>query len=347
MNTAYVYDPIYLEHSQPGHPESPQRLEHIMEHLREAGILQQLRLLEASDATLDQVALVHQAAYVGRVRDIAESGGGWLDGDTYVGVRSYAAALRAAGGLLQLVDACLDGQVDNGLALVRPPGHHALPGRGMGFCLFNNVAIAARHAQQAHGLDRVLIVDFDLHHGNGTQDVFYADSQVLFFSTHQYPYYPGSGHWQETGNGKGLGYTVNVPLPAGVGDAGYQQVFEEILIPIAQRFQPQLILGSAGYDAHWSDPLGMMLLSVTGYGQLVRTLTSLADAHCDGRLVLTLEGGYNLEALALGVGATFSSLLGQASVCDPLGPARDSERSVSGIIQSVREVHAIHQSQPD
>ena len=341
MSTAYVYDPLYLAHDQPQHPENSRRLQQTMDHLREAGFLGRLKPLEARDASLAEIALVHQSTYTQRLQGLAEGGGGWLDGDTYVSAHSFAAALRAAGGLLRAVEATLSGVVENAFALVRPPGHHALAGRGMGFCLFNNVAIAARFALRHHHLDRVLIVDFDLHHGNATQDAFYDDPQVLYFSTHQYPYYPGSGHWQETGRGAGLGYTVNVPLPEGVGDVGYQRVFDSILVPVARRFRPQMILVSAGFDAHWRDPLGMMLLSVSGYAALVRTLMSLADELCKGHLVLTLEGGYDLEALPLCIGATFSALLGDTSAHDPLGPARQDERSVDAVIERVKRVHML------
>lgn len=341
MRTAYVYDPLYLRHDAAEHPENSRRLEQIMNHLRGSGFLERLKSLPARDATFEELAAVHHPAYIERIRASSEGRAGWLDMDTYVGPDSYAAALRAAGGLLNAVEAVLENEVDNAFALVRPPGHHAVSNRAMGFCLFNNVAIAARYALQKHKLDRVLIVDFDLHHGNGTQDAFYEDPCVLYFSTHQYPYYPGSGHWQETGRGAGLGYTVNVPLPAGVGDTGYQRIFEEILIPVARRYKPQLILVSAGYDAHWMDPLGMMLLSVSGYGNLMRVLVALAEELCAGRLVLTLEGGYNLEALALSVAATFSVLLGDERIYDPLGPAKQSERAIDHVLEAVKKVHGL------
>jgi len=341
MTTGYVYDPLYLEHDSSTHPENKRRLEQTLAYLHEAGFLERMHPIAARDASLDELSAVHDPGYIARLQGTAVAGGGWLDPDTYVGNRSYDAAVRAAGGLLAAVEAVLTGDVDNAFALVRPPGHHALASRGMGFCLFNNIAVAARHALRHEGLQRVLIVDYDLHHGNGTQDAFYQEAEVLYFSTHQFPYYPGTGHWKETGRGAGEGYTVNVPLPAGVGDEGYQRVFEQVLMPVAMRYRPQLILASAGYDAHWRDPLGMMRLSVSGYASLARRLVDLAGECCGGRLVITLEGGYNLEALALCVGATFSMLLGDKDVHDPLGPARGSEEPVDAVIQAVRELHQL------
>jgi acetoin utilization deacetylase AcuC-like enzyme len=239
MTTAYVYDPLYLKHDEPTHPENSRRLEQTMQHLQEVGLLERLQSLEARDASVEEIAAVHRPSYIEEIHAASEGRQGWLDADTYVGFHSYAAALRAAGGLLQAVEAVYQGNVNNAFALVRPPGHHAVASRAMGFCLFNNVAIATRYALREFKLERVLIVDFDLHHGNGTQDAFYAEPTVLYFSTHQYPYYPGTGHYQETGRGAGVGYTVNVPLPAGVGDAGYARVFAEILVPVARRYKPQ------------------------------------------------------------------------------------------------------------
>jgi acetoin utilization deacetylase AcuC-like enzyme len=339
--TGYVYDPLYLQHDLPDHPENAARLEHIMRGLRDSGYLERLCSLEARDASVDEVAAVHTTGHIAHVREVAAQGGGWLDPDTYVSAQSYAVALRAAGGLLRAVEAVIHGEAPNAFALVRPPGHHAVPSRAMGFCLFNNVAIAARHAQLQYGLQRVLIVDWDLHHGNGTQEAFYDNAQVLYFSTHQYPYYPGSGHWQETGTGPGRGYTVNVPLPAGTGDVGYRRVFDEILVPVSRRFQPELILVSAGYDAHWMDPIGQMGVSVTGFAHLTGTLLSLADELCAGKLVLSLEGGYNLDALASSVAATLAVLLGDTEVRDPLGPAHRSERDIGDVIRAVKHVHAL------
>jgi len=341
MATAYVYDPLYLKHDEPTHPENSRRLAQTMQNLQEAGLLARLKSIDARDATIEEVAAVHRPTHIKEIQAASEGTQSWLDLDTYVGPYSYAAALRAAGGLLQAVEGVFQGQANNAFALVRPPGHHAVASRAMGFCLFNNMAIAARYALRELKLERVLIVDFDLHHGNGTQDAFYAEPDVLYFSTHQYPYYPGTGHYQETGRGAGQGYTVNVPLPAGIGDLGYARVFDEILMPVARRYQPQLILASAGYDAHWADPLGGMLLSVSGYASMVRTLVALAKELCQDKLVLTLEGGYHLGALAASIAATFAVLLGDEQVEDPLGPARHPEQPVDAAIDAVKRVHAL------
>src|SRR3972149_4049430 len=217
----YVPDPLYLEHEMPGPPESPARLQAIISHLEESGVLARLTKIEPRDATPDDIELLHSRELVARVRGAAEKGGAWLDPDTYVAPRSYEAALRAAGGLLSATDAVLDGGVGSAFCLVRPPGHHATPTQAMGFCLFNNVALAAAHALERRGLERVAIVDFDVHHGNGTQDCFYADPRVLSVSPHQSPFSPGSGHWAETGEGPGEGTTVNLPLPRGCGREEY------------------------------------------------------------------------------------------------------------------------------
>jgi acetoin utilization deacetylase AcuC-like enzyme len=343
MTTGYVYDPIYLEHDLRGHPENQQRLKTILQVLEAQGMLERLVPIPATPITSERLERAHEPHYIQQVRRVAQGGGGHLDMDTYVRPASYDAALMAAGGLVEATRTVLDGEVDNAFALVRPPGHHALRGRGMGFCLFNNVAIAAHYALAERGLDRVLIMDFDVHHGNGTQDEFEADPAVMYISTHQYPYYPGSGHWSETGYGEGAGSIVNVPLSGGVGNAGFARIFEEIVGPAAWRFQPQLILVSAGYDAHWDDPLASMQLSVGGYAAIARALKDLADELCSGRLVITLEGGYHLEALAYSILNTFAVLMDDRDwqLVDPLGPSPHRERPVDDVVERVRQIHGL------
>ncbi|HEU65248.1 MAG TPA: histone deacetylase, partial [Chloroflexi bacterium] len=253
MKAGLVYDPVYLEHDTGDHVENFQRVVAVMSYLKETGIKEKLICLPPRPASLEELETVHTPEYISYVKSKAEKGGGWLDPDTVMSPKSYEAALYAAGGLLVAVEAVMKGELDNAFALVRPPGHHAVPDRAMGFCIFNNVAIAAKLALSKFNLERVLIVDFDVHHGNGTQDAFYADPKVLYFSTHQYPFYPGTGWLDETGTGEGKGATVNFPMAAGWGDEEYLRAFNEVLIPVARRFQPQLILISAGFDAHWAD----------------------------------------------------------------------------------------------
>ena len=343
MATGYVYDPIYLEHDLPGHPESSQRLRAVWARLQQTDLLSALTPIPAQPASEELLFSVHAEDYVHQVEQVALGGGGHLDSDTYVATQSYDAALMAAGGLVEATAAVLDNRVQNAFALVRPPGHHALHARGMGFCLFNNVAVAAQFALQTGGLERVLIVDFDVHHGNGTQDAFFDTDRVMFFSTHQYPFYPGSGHWGETGQGRGEGYTANVPLPYGVGDAGFRTIMENVLYPIAARYQPELILVSAGYDAHWNDPLAALNLSLTGYAQISRMLGALAEELGEERLVYTLEGGYHLNVLTHAVSNTFRTLLRQSGdqITDPFGPSPYDEPSVQDLVVHLQSLHHI------
>jgi acetoin utilization deacetylase AcuC-like enzyme len=342
VTTAYCYDPLYLEHDLPGHPESRGRLERVMASLAETGLLARMTPVRPLPVDLSLLEAVHAPAYVAAVRQISARGGGFLDSDTYLGARSYDAALLAAGGVAELARSVISGRAANGIALVRPPGHHAMSARGMGFCLFNNIAVAARAALDELGLVRVLIVDWDVHHGNGSQEIFYDSPQVFFFSTHQSPHYPGTGRWSETGASAGLGYTANVPLPAGVGDAGFRRIFSEILDPLAERFRPELILVSAGYDAHWNDPLAGLRLSLNGYWEMARAVAGLAERLCGGRLVVTLEGGYDLDVLACGVADTCRALLGDVTPGpDPLGPWAGPERPVEDVLRSVKQVHRL------
>jgi acetoin utilization deacetylase AcuC-like enzyme len=328
-----VYDPLYLEHDTGEHPENRQRLEVIVARLKESGAWDRLVHISPRPATLNELSRVYSEAMITRVRSMAESGGGEIDSDTVVSPRSYDAALMAAGGVEAAVDAVMGGEVSSAFALVRPPGHHATRTRSMGFCLFNNVAVAAAHALNRYKLDRVLIIDTDVHHGNGTQDIFESEPKVSYISTHQSPLYPGSGFAGE----RGAGNMFNIPLPPGAGDAEYLRVYEEIVEPVARRFKPQLILVSAGFDAQWKDELASMCLSITGYAQMYRRIKSLADEFCNGRLALTLEGGYDLEALAGCVEAVLDVLMGKTEIEDRVGPCPSHKTpDISGLIAQLR-----------
>jgi acetoin utilization deacetylase AcuC-like enzyme len=346
MATGYVYEPIYLEHDLPGHPENQQRLRTILSVLEQHRMLERLTPIPAEPITPERLERVHSPGYVKEVQQLAHRGGGQLDMDTYVRPASYDAALMAAGGLVEATRRVLDGEVANAFALVRPPGHHALRSRGMGFCLFNNAAIAARYAVTERDVERVLIMDFDVHHGNGTQDEFDSDPDVMYISTHQYPHYPGTGHWSETGHGAGAGSIVNVPLGGNVGDEGFARIFDEVVATAAWRFQPQLILVSAGYDAHWDDPLASLQLSIGGYSAIAQALKDLADELCDGRLVFTLEGGYHPQALAFSILNSFAVLLGDGDwqLVDPLGLSPYQERPVDEVIARVLQAHGMGRS---
>ena len=344
MKAGLVYDPIYLEHDTGDHVENSQRLVAAMSYLKETGIEEKLTCLPARPALLEELEMIHTAEYVSHVKSKAENGGGWLDPDTVMSPKSYEAALYAVGGLMVAVEAVMKGEVDSAFALVRPPGHHALHDRAKGFCIFNNIAIAAKFALSKFSLNRVLIVDFDVHHGNGTQDAFYADAKVLYFSTHQYPFYPGTGWVDETGTGEGEGEgtTVNFPMAVGWGDEEYLRAFNEVLVPVARIFQPQLILVSAGFDAHWADQLAMMQVSVKGFAQMVMILKELAAELCQGRLVFTLEGGYNLRVVASSVKAVFDVLLGNSEIDDPLGKATMA-RKPEGFDEHIEAIKRAHQ----
>jgi len=308
MSASIVYDDSFLLHDHPGHPETAARLRAITERLASDPALRALPASPAVDAEPDMLRAVHTDRHIMDVELAARSGGGWLDGDTYCTAVSYDVALRAAGAAIQATDVVMRGTSRAAFGLVRPPGHHATPSQAMGFCLFNNVAIAARAAQRLHGAGRVAIVDIDVHHGNGTQDVFYEDPSVLFCSLHQWPLYPGTGASGETGSGAGVGTTVNVPLPPGTDGERWQHAFEARVVPALRAHQPDLIVVSAGYDAHAADPLAELQLSTDTYAQVAARLATLAGELCGGRTVWLLEGGYDLDALASSVGASLHAL---------------------------------------
>jgi len=343
MKTCLVYDPIYLDHDTGNHVENSRRLVEATSYLKETGIKEKLTCLPPRPALLEELELVHTPEYISYVKNKAEKGGGWLDADTVMSPKSYEAALYAVGGLIVATEAVMKGEIDDAFALVRPPGHHAISDRAMGFCIFNNVAIAAKFALSKFNLNRVLIADFDVHHGNGTQDAFYPDPKVLYFSTHQYPFYPGTGWMDETGIGEGEGTTVNFPMSAGWGDEEYLRAFNEVLVPAARKFQPELILVSAGFDAHWADQLAMMCVSITGFAQMTIILKKLAAELCHGCLVFTLEGGYNLQVVASSIKAVFDVLLDNSEIDDPLGQAE--LRKPEGFdehIEAIKGLHHIH-----
>jgi len=342
MKAGLVYDPIYLGHDTGDHVENSRRLVEAISYLEETGIKEKLTCLPPRPALLEELEMIHTPEYISYVNGKAEKGGGWLDPDTVMSPKSYEAALYAAGGLMVAVEEVMKGNVDNAFALVRPPGHHAIRDRAMGFCIFNNVAIAAEFALSKFSLNRVLIADFDVHHGNGTQDAFYADPRVLYFSTHQYPFYPGTGWMDEIGTGEGEGTTANFPMAAGWGDEEYLRAFNEVLVPVARRFQPQLILVSVGFDAHWADQLAMMRVTITGFAQMAMILRELAAELCRGRLIFTLEGGYNLRVVSSSIKAVFDVLLGNSEIDDSLGETE--VRKPEGFdehIGAIKEIHHI------
>ena len=310
-NTGIVYHPAYLEHDMgTGHPESPNRLRAIMQQLERSGTADRLTKIEPRKAEEEWITQVHSPSYVTALNACQPASGRVaLDPDTSMSPGSLPAAYMAAGGALAAVDAIMRGEVEHAFCAVRPPGHHAESGRAMGFCLFNNVAIAARYVQRKHGLSRVLIVDWDVHHGNGTQHSFEQDSSILFFSTHQYPHYPGTGRETERGTGVGEGFTINVPMEAGDGDDEYHAIFVNVLLPAADAFKPEFVIISAGFDAHRDDPLASMGLTEAGYSDLTGLVAGIARRHARGRLLSALEGGYNLTALAASVDAHLNALL--------------------------------------
>jgi acetoin utilization deacetylase AcuC-like enzyme len=339
--TGIVSDLCFLDHVTPeGHPEHHRRLEAIAARLgREAALTGRLRSIAPRRAARKDLASVHQEAYLSRLAATAGVDLTALTADTFASRGSFAAASLAAGGVMAAIDAVMAGEVENAFALVRPPGHHAEISRAMGYCLLNNVALGAIHARSRHGLKRILIVDWDVHHGNGTQHVFESDPGVLFCSTHQWPLFPWTGLFTETGLGAGEGYTVNLPMPRGYGNGEYAAIYRHLLVPIAAAYGPELILVSAGFDTHRDDPIGAMKMTEAGFAVLTRILMDLAEHCCAGRLVLVLEGGYHLEALAKSVATVVAEMAG-LTVADPDRMAEAAEaRKCDYIFSRCRPVH--------
>jgi acetoin utilization deacetylase AcuC-like enzyme len=309
--TLLYTDPLFLKHETGRHPENAGRLRSITSRLQQAGIIEKCQAGTYTPLDEQAVAQIHSPRQIARAKELAGQGGGHIDADTVVSPDSFQVALAAAGACVAAVDAVLAGQDQRALCLVRPPGHHATPTRSMGFCLFNNIALAARQARTAHGLTRILIVDWDVHHGNGTQDIFYEDPEVVFNSIHRYGhgFYPGTGSERETGSGPGLGHIINVPVRYGTSRPDYHALFTRGLERAADRIKPELVLVSAGFDAHAEDPIGSLGLEVEDFQTLTREVLAVARTHAGGRLVSCLEGGYNLERLAESVQAHLEELL--------------------------------------
>lgn len=310
--TAIYRDDLFMEH-EPGisHPESPDRLRVIYEQLDRDEIGSHFFYPDFTPATAGDIIRNHDRKLYERVAHTSGRSHDYLDADTQTSACSYDAAMLAAGAVIDGIRRVHDGEMDNGFCLVRPPGHHAEKDRSMGFCLFNNVAVGAHWAQANLGLERIFIVDWDLHHGNGTQHSFYETDKVMYCSTHQFPYYPGTGSVMETGRESGEGFTVNVPLPGGQGDMEYARIFNELIVPVARRFEPELILVSCGFDIYNGDPLGAMEVSPAGFAYLTRVMVNLAEKLCEGRLLVTLEGGYNLRGMRDGALAVLEELCGE------------------------------------
>jgi acetoin utilization deacetylase AcuC-like enzyme len=333
-----VENPRFLEHRAPyDHPECPERLRPVHESIAErAGELVPVPPREAED---DEILLAHGRDHLEGIRAAVRHAPAQLDPDTYVSPESLSVARLAAGAAADLACAVAQGRLTAGFAAVRPPGHHAEPNRPMGFCLFNNVAIAARAVQRSEQLDRILIVDWDVHHGNGTQSLFEEDPSVLFFSTHQFPYYPGTGAAGERGLGRGEGETVNVPLPAACGDPEYVAAFQRLLVPVALRYRPQMILVSAGFDAHRADPLASMEVSEEGFHSMASVVRRLADELCEGRVACVLEGGYATESLREGTRALLDVLLAPEAPRAEAPVAVAPGGNLSRVVERVVAVH--------
>ena len=335
------YPTGHTAHLESGHPECPERIETIREALEAAGIWEKFPRLQPLDVPRNILESVHSPAYLSLLQRACNAGPGRLDMDTYFVPQSWQLAVNAAGGAAAVVRAVWQKAARRGLALCRPPGHHAMRGQGMGFCLINNIAVAAEFLLQIEGAQRVAIVDLDLHHGNGTQDIFWTRKEVMFLSTHQSPFYPGTGSLIERGGGEGLGYTLNFPMPPRSGDEAFITVMDTLLLPVLERYSPEVVLVSFGFDTHWSDPLGSLLLSADGYAQLITRLVKFADQHCSGRIALVLEGGYDFEAGQACTLTVVDALLGKPWE-DQLGPSPYKESdNWRTVLKAARELWSV------
>ncbi len=335
-----VLDRLYAEHDNGmGHPESRERVLAIVDMLRYTNLFEEVIHIKARNATKEEIMLVHEPRYYETIARTKGKPRVFLDADTSTCALSFDAAVRAVGGILSAIDSILRGEVSRALPIVRPPGHHAEAGRAMGFCLFNNIAVGAAYLTRIEGLKRVLVMDWDLHHGNGTQHIFYDKSEVLYFSVHQYPYYPGTGGLAEIGEGQGKGYNVNVPLSSGMGDNEYIRIFEEILSPVIDQYEPQFILVSAGFDTYFDDPLGGMKVTPQGFSKMTRFLTDAADKHCQSNIVFILEGGYNLDGLWVSIKEVVEELMDKKLSDYKLS---ESNPQIYSIIEDVKKAYTAY-----
>ena len=339
MDAAIIWDEAYAEHDTGSHPEGADRITTMVRHLEGTDLWPRLRVFTGPEpATEEDILRVHTEGHLALIKRAAQGKGTWLDPDTHVSPRSYEIALLSASGALLATDLWEQGLVP--FALIRPPGHHATPDRAMGFCLFNNVAIAAARLLE-RGMERVAILDWDVHHGNGTQAAFYREPRVLFASAQEWPHYPGSGFFNECGEGAGEGFTVNVPLPAGATDGDYTSVFDTVFDPIVRQFAPQALLVSAGQDIHRVDPLGDMLVDEAGFAQMALRCVQLAQGLCGGRLAFVLEGGYDRAASAHSVEAVLRTVLDESAPEVPADGARGTEKAAAAIARA-REVQSAY-----
>lgn len=341
QHTGYVFDPVFLKHDFEGHPESAKRLKIIMNKLESSGIISALKKIKSRPASTGEISVCHSLDYIKKVETICGNGGGYLDPDTYTNNFSFEAVKVAVGSLIDLTDTVINQKINNGFAFLRPPGHHALANEAMGFCLFGNVAIAAKNALSSQAIKKAAIVDIDVHHGNGTQELVGDDPDILFISTHQFPFYPGTGAKNETGPGDAAGTVINIPLEPHTSDISFKIIYEEIILPALWRFKPDIVFVSAGYDAHWDDPLANMGLSLTGYSWISKTLIDFADEFCSGKIIFVLEGGYNLQVLENGVLNSIKALIGRNDFDDPLGPSTHKETNVDKLIKELKIIHSL------
>jgi acetoin utilization deacetylase AcuC-like enzyme len=337
---AIFYPSGHQAHSKSGHPERPERVEVIWAALKKADWWGRAVQVSPLDVPIAVLHAVHTPAYL-NLLELSCRRSGQLDADTYTTPKSWNLAHQAAGGAITVAEAVWQREAKRGLALCRPPGHHAMRGQGMGFCLLNNIALAAEYLIQKQAAKRLAIVDLDLHHGNGTQDIFWRRADVFYLSTHQSPFYPGSGWLEEIGQSEGQGYTANFPLPPGSGDTSFLTIMDTLILPLLDRYKPEMVLVSYGFDIHWLDPLGQILATVDGYARLIEKLATWSDVHCQGKLAIILEGGYDLDAAAACTLAVTNAMLGEAWD-DPLGAAPYQENEAwRGMVRRAKELWAL------